>query len=49
MEDGWVSPLNGFQYKKTSITQTWQKSREVCQSWGADLASYGIQDFYTTK
>ena len=49
LEDGWISPLNGFQYKRTFINQSWSENRNICQSWGGDLASHGIQDFYTRK
>ena len=29
-------------YRLTSGRQSWQKSREICQSWGGDLAMHDI-------
>ena len=47
--DGWISPLNGFQYKLTETTQTWYSSRSQCQGMGGDLATHGIQDWETRR
>ena len=41
--DGWVTIFNGYQYKKTPRAQSWEASRSTCQSWGGDLAVYGVQ------
>ena len=30
-------------YRLTPGSQSWQKSREICQSWGGDLAMHGIK------
>ena len=43
-ESGWFNGLNGFQYKPTPSAQSWQESRQVCQSMGGDLAAEGFRD-----
>ena len=30
-------------YRLTPGSQSWQKSREICQSWGGDLAMHGLK------
>ena len=47
LEDGWVAPGNGYQYKVNLNSSTWDESRSVCQGWGGDLIVYGFQDFST--
>ena len=44
LHDGWISPLNGYQYKVNSILQSWNDSRRTCQSWGGDLIVHGFRD-----
>ena len=36
-------PPNVYVYKLTSDRQSWQKSRELCQNWGGDLAVQGVK------
>ncbi|CAK8695841.1 unnamed protein product [Clavelina lepadiformis] len=40
----WYSPLNGYQYKVLSSTQSWEESRRLCQGLGGDLAAVGMRD-----
>jgi len=47
LDDGWIAPFNGYQYKRTPRSQTWEESRRTCQNWGGDLAVFGIRDFGT--
>ena len=47
MEDGWIAPFNGYQYKASPNRQTWNESRSLCQQWGGDLAQYGARDVGT--
>ena len=47
LDDGWISPLDGFQYKSIANGQSWQSSRSKCQEIGGDLATHGIQDWET--
>ena len=49
LDDGWISPLNGFQYKLTTTYQSWYSSRSQCQGMGGDLATHGIQDWQTRR
>ena len=49
LDDGWISPLNGFQYKITTTAQTWHRSRSLCQGMGGDLATHGLQDWETRR
>ena len=44
LNDGWIAPFNGYQYKVTSTRQDWQASRQTCRGWGGDLAVYGVID-----
>jgi len=44
LEDGWFSPLSGYQYKATPNEQSWEESRSICQSWGGDLIVYGVRN-----
>ena len=44
LDDGWITPLNGYQYKITPTSQSWDDGRRICQSWGGDLIVYGFQD-----
>jgi len=44
LDDGWITPFNGYQYKVNFNEQNWEESRSVCQSWGGDLIVYGFQD-----
>ena len=44
LENGWIAPFNGYQYKKTPTAAVWNESRQICQSWGADLIVYGVHD-----
>jgi len=41
LEDGWITPFNGYQYKTTPNLGC---CRSVCQSWGGDLIVHGIRD-----
>ena len=49
LDDGWISPLNGFQYKIVAASGGWQYSRNACQTVGGDLATHGIQDWETRR
>ena len=44
LDDGWITPLNGYQYKATPNSQTLDQGRTICQNWGGDLIVYGFQD-----
>ena len=44
LEDGWISPFNGYQYKVNDTRQSWNESRIACQSWGGDLIVHGFRD-----
>ena len=47
LEEGWFSPLNGYQYKVSTsshVGQQWIETRRICQSWGADLIVHGVRD-----
>ena len=44
LNDGWIAPFNGYQYKVTSSKQNWQDSRQTCRSWGGDLVVHGVID-----
>jgi len=44
LDDGWIAPFNGYQYKVTANRQNWEESRSLCQSWGGDLIVHGFQD-----
>ena len=43
MDDGWIAPFNGYQYKFINSSQSWEKSRTICRNFGGDLIVYGIQ------
>jgi len=47
LEDGWITPFNGYQYTVIDHLQTWDESRSVCQSWRGDLIVYGFRDHST--
>ena len=47
LEDGWIAPGNGYQYKADLTNSTWEECRSICQGWGGDLIVYGFQDFST--
>ena len=49
LDDEWISPLNGFQYKLIATGGGWQYSRDACQTMGGDLATHGIQDWETRR
>ena len=49
LDDGWITPFNGFKYKKFNTSNTWPKCREFCQSLGGDLVVYGIRDSAVKK
>jgi len=44
LEDGWITPHNGFQYKNTPNFLGWEEARRICLSWGADLTVYGVRE-----
>jgi len=44
LDDGWITPFNGYQYKVNNNRLTWNDSRSVCQSWGGDLIVHGFRD-----
>ena len=44
LEEGWYSPLNGYQYRATTSHENWDETRRICQSWGADLIVHGVRD-----
>ena len=49
LDDGWITPLNGFQYKHVNTTQSWNSSRVLCREMGGDLATHGIQVWETRR
>jgi len=44
IDDGWIAPFNGYQYKLTASRHSWQEKQGTCQSWGGDLIVHGFQD-----
>ena len=44
LDDEWIAPFNGYQYKATPNFQPWDASRNLCQSWGGDLIVHGFRD-----
>jgi len=38
------TPFNGYRYKVNVNTETWDESRNVCQSWRGDLIVHGFRD-----
>ena len=44
LDDGWMTPLNGYEYKANLSLLTWDESRRNCQRWGGDLVVYGVRD-----
>ena len=49
LEGGWITPLDGFQYKLVTTAQSWQRSRNACQRMGGDLATHGVQNWVTRR
>ena len=47
MNEEWIAPFNGYQYKLYPVEQDWTKSRSVCRKQGGDLAVYGIRNLAT--
>ena len=47
MENGWIAPFNGYQYKASPGFHTWSAGQAFCRSWGGDLAQYGVRDVAT--
>ena len=45
LDDGWVAPFNGYQYKRTPNSQSWDETRSLSQSWGGDLIVHGFRDY----
>ncbi|CAK8684732.1 unnamed protein product [Clavelina lepadiformis] len=45
----WHTPFNGYQYRLTPLTQSWQASRTVCQDMHSDLAVIGVQNPTTRR
>jgi len=45
LDNGWITPFNGYKYKVTPDQRTWNESRRVCQSWGGDLIVHGFRDY----
>ena len=44
LDGGWIAPFNGYKYKATATSQSWNASRSLCQEEGGDLAQYGVRD-----
>ena len=49
LDNGWITPFNGFQYKKFNTSNTWPKCRAFCQNLGGDLVVHGIRDSVIKK
>ena len=47
LNDGIISPMNGYQYKAGHYRQSWEDARESCKVWGGDLLDYGFRNFET--
>ena len=45
LNDQWIAPFNGYQYKITESTHSWEESRRICQDWGGEMVVYGVRDF----
>ena len=43
LEQGWYITSDGYIYKLTTGRQSWEKSRQLCQEWGGDLAVHGVK------
>jgi len=37
MDDGWIAPFNGYQYKITPNKTSWDTTRSLCQNWDGDI------------
>ena len=37
LENGWITPSDGYKYKRTANLRSWSESRRVCESWEGDL------------
>ena len=48
-ELGWFNPWNGYQYRLTKNLGNWSSVRSECQSYGADLAAFGMRNFNTRR
>ena len=49
LEDRWITPFNGFQYKYNTTRKNWADARTACYEMGGDLASFGIWDIQTRR
>ena len=49
LDDGWISLLNGFEYKLITASQTWYSSQSQCQEMGGDLATHGLKEWETRR
>ena len=47
LDDGIISPMNGYQYKAVHHKQPWEDARELCKVWGGDLIDYGFRNLET--
>jgi len=44
LDDGWIFPFNGYQYKAILIRNSYDVSQTICQNLGGDLIVYGFRD-----
>ena len=49
LEDEWIGLFNGFQYKLSNESLSWNESRKICEAWGSDLIVHGVRDAGTRK
>jgi len=44
LDNGWITPFNGYQYKISTEKLSWDTGRHVCQGWEGDLIAHGFRD-----
>lgn len=49
LDDGWIAPFNGYKYKIVENIVSWHEARSTCQSYGSDLASFGVPSAKTRR
>ena len=44
LDDGWIAPFNGYQYKVTTNFTSWDVNRQICRNVGGDLIGKKFQE-----
>jgi len=37
LENGWITPFDGYMYKRTPHLGTWNNTQKECRNWQSDL------------